>query len=299
MSAAPASPRMMPPVAIGGVGGSGTRVFAELVRRHSVHIGEELNGPLDNLWFTVLFKRSGWSQGSPADPEEVARAVGLFYRAMTAGLRGGLADEDRQVLEELRTTLPPEGTWQSGATADNVTTLMNSGPQPGGAGKPWGWKEPNTHVFLPQLDRLIDGMRYVHVVRDGLDMAYAGKTWQVRHWSHLYDLPEDPDTPLPLRQLRFWTAANRRAIDYGTHAMTGRFLVVHYEDFCARPAPHIDRILDFLDLPRDMALSDDLVRPTSIGRSADRDLGLFPQADLDAARMVMARVRKIGQAGGT
>lgn len=45
------------PVAIGGVGGSGTRVFAEILRGFGFYIGDCLNGALDNLWFTLLCKR--------------------------------------------------------------------------------------------------------------------------------------------------------------------------------------------------------------------------------------------------
>lgn len=46
------------PTAIGGLGGSGTRVFAALLQEAGIYIGDCLNEPLDNLWFTVLIKRS-------------------------------------------------------------------------------------------------------------------------------------------------------------------------------------------------------------------------------------------------
>ena len=51
MSAAPG------PVAIGGVGGSGTRVIAAIVESLGFDPGANLNRPRDDLTFTVLFKR--------------------------------------------------------------------------------------------------------------------------------------------------------------------------------------------------------------------------------------------------
>ena len=51
---------MKGPVVIGGVGGSGTRVIAEILRELKFFIGNDLNGPLDNLTYTLLFKRKKW-----------------------------------------------------------------------------------------------------------------------------------------------------------------------------------------------------------------------------------------------
>ena len=42
---------------IGGVGGSGTRVVAQMMSEAGVYIGDLLNEPNDNLWFTLLFRR--------------------------------------------------------------------------------------------------------------------------------------------------------------------------------------------------------------------------------------------------
>ena len=44
------------PIAIGGVGGSGTRVIASILKEVGIYIGGDLNHANDNLWFTLLFK---------------------------------------------------------------------------------------------------------------------------------------------------------------------------------------------------------------------------------------------------
>lgn len=284
-----APPDAGPLVAIGGLGGSGTRVFAAAVQVGGVALGERLNAALDNLWFTVLFKRAAWSREPPQD-RDVAEAADLFHRAMTVGLRDTLLPDERALLVQLRADLPPLGTWRCGATVEDADSLIDSGPALHGPGRVWGWKEPNTHVFLPRLATRFPQMRYIHIVRDGLDMAFSTNTWQARHWSHLHGLPQGRGTPPPLQQLRYWTAANRAALDYGTAHMADRFLVASYEEYCRRPGPFAQRLRRFLGLAPGTALLQDLPLPTSIGRSRVQDLSLFPPDLLAAARALKDEV---------
>ena len=46
------------PVVIGGVGGSGTRLIAQCLNELGFFLGPDLNEANDNLWFTLLFKRT-------------------------------------------------------------------------------------------------------------------------------------------------------------------------------------------------------------------------------------------------
>lgn len=279
------------PVAIGGLGGSGTRVVARMLQLIGHDIGTQLNEPLDNLWFTVLFKRAVWSQRPPRD-DELDTAVALFVRAMQGGLAQDLAPEEAALLAALRRELPPEGKWQCGARAVDADTLCASMQQT--LPRPWGWKEPNSHVFLPALARNLPELRYIHVVRDGLDMAFSRNTWQMRHWAHLYGLVET-EAAVPLRQLRYWTAANRVALDFGTRHMPGRFLVLRYEDLCDDPATQWLRLLRFLGQPEARPLPRELeVRPVSIGRAHAEALQAFPAADLAAAETLGREVARLG-----
>jgi len=285
----PNSTTITSPIAIGGLGGSGTRVFAALLQHAGYYIGDTLNPPLDNLWFTVLFKRAEWTQRRPK-AAEIADSVRLFVCAMTTGLSGELAANDRLMITRLQNDLLPRGSWRCGAQAPHVDALIASNQPPDGAARPWGWKEPNTHVFLRELDQQISKLRYIHIVRDGLDMAFTRNTWQVHHWSHLYDLPRDPSAPMPLCQLRYWVAANRAALAYGARHMPGRFLALRYEDFCVDPASHWARIQHFLDTPSTRPVPADLVQPTTIGRSRKHDLSVFPPELLDEARALYSSI---------
>lgn len=285
------------PIAIGGLGGSGTRVFSALLQAAGFYMGSCQNEPLDNLWFTVLFKRAAWGRPpapSIPEPDEVATSIRLFTLAMTAGLGKGMTDSDRALLDHLRSDLPPVGTWRCGAKPEYIDSLVASAPNTAQPSQPWGWKEPNTHIFLPHLDRGIADLKYIHIVRNGFDMAYSKNLWQMTHWSHLYGLSHAPDTSLPLRQLRFWTAANRATVDYGLTHMRNRFLVIQYEDFCAQPALHWERIQHFIGREGQSDLTQGLVQPTSIGRSEERDLSVFPPHDLDQAADLQTLVDDLG-----
>ncbi len=46
-----------PPVVIGGVGGSGTRLIAQILKDLGYFMGNDLNEANDNLLFPLLFKR--------------------------------------------------------------------------------------------------------------------------------------------------------------------------------------------------------------------------------------------------
>ncbi|TFL17533.1 sulfotransferase [Jannaschia formosa] len=274
------------PVAIGGLGGSGTRVISALLRAAGFRNGEDLNEALDNRWFTITHKRRAFTESWPTEAE-LDQAVRLFRDAMTVGLEGLLRAEDRAVLDRIRADLPPEGTWKCGAFADSVDRMMASRAKPPG---PWGWKEPNTHIFLPALDARLPGLRYIHVVRDAADMALSSNTQQLRNWG---PRPTE-DAPVVLRQLRFWTDANARALDYGA-GMGDRFLVISYEDFCARPKPHWDRLVAFLGPEAGGDFPADLVSPPTIGRGAQLEPETVPEADRAAAEAVTARVAALGR----
>ena len=68
------------PVAIGGVGGSGTRLIAQFLNSLGYYMGDNLNPSADNLWFTLLFKRVDILETSDAEFHEL---VDMFEQIMT------------------------------------------------------------------------------------------------------------------------------------------------------------------------------------------------------------------------
>lgn len=266
-----------PIVAIGGVGGSGTRLIAQIVAHLGWDLGGDLNQATDNLWFTLLFKRVELWRSAATDAE-FRRATDTFRAVMSARPLG-----------------PGAEMWLRGLVADRphhdrpwllerVESLLAASArviQP----RPWGWKEPNTHVFLDRLAVAYPDMSYVHVVRNGLDMAHSPNQQQLALWGPLlFGLPAEQG---PRAALRFWCAVQRR-IDRIGQDLSGRLLVLNYDDLCRAPDRQLTALTDFLGLPASRAADPSLrslVRvPDSIGRFKRHGLGMFDPADVEFVR---------------
>src|SRR6266478_1556686 len=131
------------PVAIGGVGGSGTRVGAALLQMLGYYIGDDLNEALDNLWFTLLFKRR--SVLLESEPEFV-QLVSLFRSRMSGETY--LSDEKRAHVLQLcgDGRLQHPQAW----LVERAESFLNEAGSKR-AGQPWGWKEPNTHIVIDRI----------------------------------------------------------------------------------------------------------------------------------------------------
>ena len=256
------------PVAIGGVGGSGTRLVAELVRGLGVHIGGDLNGANDLLWFTLLFKRE---EVLDCDDAEFDALV----RALVSGLRGGspLDAEARTLLATLaaRDRAQHPASWLE-ARADS---LREAACRPRFHG-PWGWKEPNTHVVIERLWQRLPGLRYVHVVRHGVDMAFSGNQNQLALWGPRV-LGSGGDLSPP-RSMRYWCKVHRR-LQALLAANPQRMYWLDYDEFCRDPEKGLERLCRFLALPS-VAPDLSMVRKPGEPRHASQDLSGFAQADL-------------------
>src|SRR5687768_4843438 len=140
------------------------------------HLGDELNRARDNLIFTALFKRPRWY--SRAGDARIHRQLDTFVRYMRGGryTPGDYARLAGSVMDH-------EPTLRLAESARRVSRAVTHRPGAAATRTPvWGWKEPNSHVFLRQLIDHFPGLRYVHVVRHGLDMAYTRNKTQLEIW---------------------------------------------------------------------------------------------------------------------
>ena len=252
------------PIVIGALGGSGTRVLAEALIDSGVYLGSELNRARDNLVFTALFKRPQWLDR--VGDAQVHRQLETFRRHMT-GRRYGLADYARLAGSVLQHD-PIAGYREAAARA--VGAVRNRPGQTELAG-PWGWKEPNSHVYLPQLIDHFAELRFVYVARHGLDMGLSRNRQQLRLWSGRFGITPAADAGAgPAAQVDYWIAATRRVTQIGQARLGDRFLFVRYDDLCAAPAAELRRLLTFAGVAHDDALVDRLAAgvapPPSIGR---------------------------------
>ena len=287
----PAAPGDDAPLVIGALGGSGTRVPAQALIRAGAFLGSELNQARDNLVFTALFRRPRWA--ARAGDSRIHRQLDTFARYMRGG-RYGPADYAR-LAAAVADHDPERGRRES---ARQVWAAVARRPAPAEEQAPvWGWKEPNSHVFLAQLIEHFPGLRYVYMVRHGLDMAHARNKRQLRVWGERFGVAAPPaggPDAEARAQLDFWIAATRRALDLGSR-LGERFLVLRFEDLCDEPERELGRVLALAGLDpgpeRLSRLAARVRRPDSAGRWRESDTGLFSAAQLAAVESLGFDVR--------
>lgn len=225
-----------PSVVIGGIGGSGTRIVAEIARALGIHTGSDLNSATDTLWFTLLFKHDRVLDVGDEAFEQLARML-------EAGLRGGrpLGQDAASMLRSLVETDRPQhpATWLS----KRAQSLALAASEPARPGR-WGWKEPNTHLVIERLWRVWPKLKYIHVVRHGLDMAYSSNQNQLRLWGARVLGTDRP--PSPARSLAYWCQVHRRIQRLSTERPEQLYWL-DYDALCRSPEDEAKRLSEFIE----------------------------------------------------
>jgi hypothetical protein len=145
----------------------------------------------------------------------------------------------------------------------------------------WGWKVPRSIFLLPFLDEQFPAMRFVHVVRDGRDMAFSDNQGQLRSYGSGILESDELGWDVPQRSMALWSRVNLAAADYGEQTMRERYLRLRLEDLCLDPKQSVARLLGFLQLDADASLiaQVEVERPSSLGRWRSYDPALL--ADLE------------------
>jgi Sulfotransferase family len=148
-----------------------------------------------------------------------------------------------------------------------------------GNGPPWGWKEPRSILLLPFFARVLPGMRFVHVLRDGRDIAFSRNQNQPRKHGRSF-LGTDADLDSPTGSITLWREVNLAAARFGEGELGERYLRIRFEDLCAEPEPVIGRMLGFLELSGDpAALAREVQPPPTIARWRHEDAALVEELE--------------------
>lgn len=265
-------------ISVGCIGGSGSRVIAKILQSSGYYIGEDLNVELDNLWFTLFFKRLSVLV---EDPDTVALLYDIFYHRLMYGTLK--YPETRNIIEALssRDRIAHNSNWLSERANSFLKERQDT------VGK-MAWKEPNTHVIVDRLLKIDPDLRYIHITRSGLDMAYSENLNQLRLWGSVF--LDRPVIWAPKDALSYWVAVEQRIRRLKmTHP--DRILIVHYEDLAFRPNEVIDEILLFCgetDAIQVDKIAQFVVPAHSIGRHKSRDLSDFLPSDIEYAEAISA-----------
>ena len=276
------------PVIIGGIGGSGTRVMAEIVALFGFYIGKDLNSASDNLTYTLLFKRPAWFKKNINNTGQILTGLSILEKSMIKG--GKLTLREKIFLRKAVRGMSKfghnrEGEGKGDWAYDRLPFIKFPQVPVTESYLGWGWKEPNTHLLIPGFAEYFQHFRYIHTIRHGLDMAFSTNQQQLYNWASLFglDLPESPDD-IPRASFRYWVKANRRAISLSKQLGSRKFLVVNFDELCRKPSEGVKKIADFLQInptPELLARAAGLpVIPGTTGRYKEHDLSLFDPEDL-------------------
>ena len=283
------------PVVIGGVGGSGTRLIADILMELGYYIGSDLNESRDNLAVTLLFKRPLWYKKKTVRIEShVRRGLNILTRTMTE--QKPLMLSPVEVHFYLNAVLDmyqhgrdhlgnPKGAWVL-QRALNVIKPHNPDVA---CCTGWGWKEPNSHIYLQFLHHYYSDIKYVHVIRNGLDMAYSSNQAQLHSWGFIWGIdPERIEHNPRWASLEYWIQANRQAMNTGRMMGSRRFMVLNFDQLCESPLDELWRLFSFLEVDTaNIALdhySGKIRMPKTIGRYRQFDGSVFEKRQMDCVR---------------
>jgi hypothetical protein len=265
------------PLVIAGIGGSGTRVAAQLLIELGFYLGDDLNEALDNLTSTFLFKRPRWYGRTAPRQRRIDAAARPFARSMTVGGTPPLRERLTILGAELGTM--PRGIDRLGRrrglhwAPERARRLRSSSGHDPTRAAGWGWKEPNAMLLLEELDTAFPQLRFIHVLRDPEQIAHGHNHTMLHNWSrHLGVEPprrnhtrldrmclrlglKSARTPGELveRSLEFSRVVTARTEHIGRTRLDGRYHQLDMNRLCEEPDGEIDSLLSFLDLTPDAA----------------------------------------------
>lgn len=276
------------PVVIGGIGGSGTRMLAAILKQFDYFIGNDLNTPLDNITFTLLFKRPKWFYRNRLNRKTISVGLNIMEKSMINNKRFTLAELvylAGATISMARYGHNKEhegrGTWAFQRLIHIISDRQKEISQYVG----WGWKEPNSHLILNNLCDHFPNIKYIHTVRHGLDMAFSTNQQQLFNWGALFGVPFPvSDAQIPYASFRYWVEVNRSVLEQGRQMGPDKFLWLNFDDFCSNPKTGLKKLIAFLGTsPSGQQVSAALLIPSvqpSTGRFRSHDISSFRKDDL-------------------
>ncbi len=239
-------------------------------------MGHEQNASRDNLIFTLLFKNPYFYQN--ASPEQVRERLTIFRKYME-----GTPLSPLQMSTMIRASLE-NPTFDRGYRF--LSHLMLKGFTPRSKKDRWGWKEPNTHIYLPELLQQFPSLHYIHVIRHGLDMAFSSNKQQLENWGALYGISlhgQENQEELSLKQLDLWIRSTQAILEQ-QKSFPDRITILNHNRLCTDPYPEIKRLLRSVNISSDPPLEENLAGyprlPASTGRYQKVGLNLFRKDQL-------------------
>jgi Sulfotransferase family len=144
----------------------------------------------------------------------------------------------------------------------------------------WGWKEPRSIYLLPFFTRHFPELRFLHVVRDGRDMALSSNQNQLRMHGAAVGVTEGGRS-VPEQSIALWSWINLETARYGENVLGKRYFRIRFEDFCCEPVAVTAAMFGFFGLDADPEMAiEEVSPPPTVGRWRDADRALVDRLHL-------------------
>lgn len=127
--------------------------------------------------------------------------------------------------------------------------------------------------LVPFWCSLFPRLRFLHLLRDGRDMAFSGNQNQLaKHGATVLGSGWAARSPAE-RSIALWARVNSRVADIGEETLEERYLAVRFEELCVAPTQVAGRILAFFGLPPELAggAAGVVAPPATVGRFREQD----------------------------
>jgi hypothetical protein len=224
-------------IAIGALGGSGTRAVAEVLIQAGIYMGDDLNDANDNLLFTRLFKDPVRYKRS--SKKDLHRRLDIFRKYMSRDSISPAGYLELCRIASSNRIFPSQREFYLRMAKKILKGKVIR--------QDWGWKEPNTQIYVDHILEYFKNLKYIHVIRHGLDMAFSTNRQQLKNWGWKFDIHlsgQENEYELTQKQLDYWIRSNHFVNDIISHH-PHRCLIIEHDAFCKDPVPQIDRMLSF------------------------------------------------------
>ena len=237
---------------VGGSDGSGTRAFASILEQLDVPMVVDDRGTMD-VHAKEMFNGQGWPP-LVSTLLEVTHSATYDVDDLPMSLKQLVIDELGRLMNELEKR-GLEIVNKATKAGRKISTSVS-----------WGFKAPVSMLLLPFLKKNHPALKFIHIVRDGRDIALSDNHSPVQKFFDAYfpDAAErtkswregedfGDNTIQIIKAMQLWNDWNQKVYAYSLNEADGKsldVLVVRAEDLIENPFETIMRLADFVGSPK-------------------------------------------------
>jgi len=114
-------------------------------------------------------------------------------------------------------------------------------------------KNTRSLLLLPFIHSVYPDMKFVHIVRSGISMAFSGHRRHVRSYGDIFTHDTDIDGSFwsPELAIKVWSDTNLAAFDYGTKYLKNNYFLVKFENLGSEKISVYKNLVKFLGCSED------------------------------------------------